>query len=60
MRTFMPNVVSKGGALLFVMAAACLTSSCSRRAPVHASDVQAAELPTVAVVKTSTENLAHG
>ena len=56
----MRNVVSKRYALLFVMAAAYLTSSCSRQAPVQASNVQPADVPTVAVAKASTEDLSHG
>src|ERR1017187_8987376 len=60
MRTSMRNVVSKPCALLFVMAAACLTFSCSKQAPVHASDAQPTDIPTVAVAKVSTEDLSHG
>src|ERR1035441_9949987 len=60
MRTFMRSVVSPPYALLFVMAAACLTSSCSKQAPVHASDAQPTDIPTVAVAKVSTEDLSHG
>jgi RND family efflux transporter MFP subunit len=56
MRTFLP----KPYAILFVTAAACLTASCSKQAPVHASDSQAADIPTVAVAKVSTEDLSHG
>src|ERR1019366_2621804 len=51
MRTFMRNVVSKPYALLFVMAAACLTFSCSKHEPVLASNAEAADVPTVAVAK---------
>jgi RND family efflux transporter MFP subunit len=56
----MRNVVSQPYALLFVMAAAYLTSSCSKQAPVHASDDTPADIPTVAVAKVSTEDLSHG
>jgi RND family efflux transporter MFP subunit len=42
------------------MAAAFLASSCSRQAPVHASNVQPIEVPAVAIVKASTEDLSHG
>jgi RND family efflux transporter MFP subunit len=56
----MRNVVSKPYALLFVMAAAYLTSACSKHEPVQASGPKAADVPTVAVAKVSTENLSHG
>jgi RND family efflux transporter MFP subunit len=56
----MRSVISKPYALLFVMAAACLTFSCSKHEPVHASNDKAAEVPTVAVAKVSTEDLSHG
>ena len=56
----MRNVVSKPYALLFVMAAACLTFSCSKHEPVLASNAEAADVPTVAVAKVSTEDLSHG
>jgi RND family efflux transporter MFP subunit len=56
----MRTVVSKPYALLFVMAAAYLTSACSKQAPVHASDARPADIPTVAVAKVSTEDLSHG
>ena len=56
----MRNVVSKPYALLFVMAAACLTFSCSKHEPVLASNAKAADVPTVAVAKVSTEDLSHG
>ena len=36
----MRNVVSKPYALLFVIAAACLTSSCSKREPVQAGSTK--------------------
>src|ERR1017187_4483572 len=54
------SVVSKPYALLIVMAAACLTAACSKQEPVHASDARPADIPTVAVVKVSTEDLSHG
>src|ERR1017187_10361390 len=60
MRTFMRNVVSQPYALLFVVAAACLTSACSKQAPVHAGTPKPADVPTVAVAKVSTEDLSHG
>ena len=41
------------------MAEAYLTASCSKQAPVHASDSQP-DIPTVAVAKVSTEDLSHG
>ena len=56
----MRSVVSPPYALLFVMAAACLTSSCSKQAPVHASDAQPTDVPTVAVAKVSTADLSRG
>jgi RND family efflux transporter MFP subunit len=56
----MRNVVSKPYALLFVMAAAYLTSACSKHEPVQASSAKAADVPTVAVAKVSTEDLSHG
>jgi RND family efflux transporter MFP subunit len=56
----MRNVVSKPYALLFVMAAAYLTSACSKHEPVLASNAKAADIPTVAVAKVSTEDLSHG
>ena len=56
----MRNVVSKPYALLFVMAAACLTFSCSKHEPVLASNAEVADVPTVAVAKVSTEDLSHG
>jgi hypothetical protein len=62
MRIFHTNsdwLSSNRYALLFVMAG-YLTAACSRQAPVHASNVQPAELPTVAVVRTSTEDLSRG
>ena len=56
----MRNVVFKPCALLFVMAAAYLTVSCSRHAPVHAGNAQPTDVPTVAVAKASAEDLSHG
>jgi RND family efflux transporter MFP subunit len=56
----MQNVCSRPYALLFVMAAACLTLSCSKHEPVQASSTKAADVPTVAVAKVSTEDLSHG
>jgi len=56
----MRNVVSKPYALLFVMAAACLTFSCSKHEPVQASSAKPADVPTVAVAKVSTADLSHG
>ena len=56
MRTFVPKPYTA----LFVMGAAYLTASCSKQAPVHASDSQPADIPTVAVAKVSTEDLSHG
>lgn len=47
-------------ALLVVVAAASLTSSCSRRDPVQASSARASDVPTVAVAKAAAEDLAHG
>src|SRR5450432_2185302 len=60
MRTFMRNVFSKPCALLFVMAAACLTFSCSKHEPVQAGSATPTDVPTVAVAKASTEDLSHG
>ena len=60
MKTIMRNVVSKPHALLFVMAMAYLTSSCSKHEPVQASNANPADVPTVAVAKVSTEDLSHG
>ena len=60
MRTIMRNLVSKPHALLFVMALAYLTSSCSKHEPVLASNGNPADVPTVAVAKVSTEDLSHG
>ena len=60
MSTFMRNVVSQPYALLFVMAAAYLTSACSKHEPVQAGTPKPADVPTVAVAKVSTEDLSHG
>lgn len=56
----MRYVIPKRSALLFVVAAAYLSTSCSRQAPVHASEVQPSDVPTVAVAKATTEDLSHG
>ncbi len=56
----MRNVVSKPHALLYVVAAACLSASCSRREPVEASNPKAPDIPTVAVAKVTTADLSHG
>jgi RND family efflux transporter MFP subunit len=56
----MRNAFSKPYALLFVMAAACLTFSCAKHEPVQASSTKPADVPTVAVAKVSTEDLSHG
>jgi RND family efflux transporter MFP subunit len=56
----MRNVVCKRHAVLFVIAAVSLSSSCSKQEPVHASNVRPADVPTIAVVKASTEDLSHG
>ena len=60
MKTIMRNVVSKPHALLFVMAMAYLTASCSKHGAVQASNANPADVPTVAVAKVSTEDLSHG
>jgi RND family efflux transporter MFP subunit len=60
MKTIMRNVVSKPHALLFVMAMAYLTASCSKHGAVQASNAIPADVPTVAVAKVSTEDLSHG
>lgn len=63
MTTFMQNARSKLYALpfviLFVLAIACLTS-CSRQAAGQAGNLKAADIPTVAIAKVSTEDLSHG
>ena len=56
----MRNIVSKHYALLFVVAAAYLTFSCSKREPVQAGSAKAADIPTVAVAMVSTEDLSRG
>lgn len=45
---------------LLVVAVACVISSCSRKAPVQASDAGATEVQTVAVAKATNEDLSHG
>src|SRR6478609_4277191 len=57
---YLDGVFTNRYALLSVMAAAYLTASCSRQAPVHASNVQPIEAPAVSVVKASAEDLSHG
>jgi RND family efflux transporter MFP subunit len=56
----MRNAVSNSCALLFVAAAACLTSGCSKHEPVRASDAKSADVPTVAVARATIEDLSHG
>jgi len=56
----MRKIVFKPFALLFLLAAAYLTSACSRHAPVQASENKIAEIPTVAVAKASSADLSHG
>ena len=56
----MRNPVFKTPALLFIVAAACLAPSCSRRDPVEAGNPKETDVPTVAVAKVSTEDLSHG
>ena len=56
----MRSVFSKPYALLFVVAAACLTSSCSKQESVHAGNAGPIDTPTVAVARVSTEDLSHG
>ena len=46
--------------LLSVVAGACLISSCSRTAPVQASNERPPEIQTVAVGKATNEDLSHG
>ncbi|HMC63199.1 MAG TPA: efflux RND transporter periplasmic adaptor subunit, partial [Candidatus Solibacter sp.] len=60
MKTIMRNVVSKPHALLFVLAAAYLTASCSKHETVQAGNARAADVPTVAVAKASTEDMSRG
>ncbi len=55
----MRNVVSKPHAMLVLVAAACLSASCSKREPVEASNPKASDIPTVAVAKVTTEDLSH-
>jgi RND family efflux transporter MFP subunit len=56
----MRNLPSKPYALLFIVAAAYLGVSCSKREPVEASNPKASDIPTVAVAKVTTEDLSHG
>ena len=49
----MRNPVRKPCALLFVAAAVCLTSACSRREPVQAGSAKPEDTPTVAVAKVA-------
>ena len=62
MSTFMRNPVSKPGALLVVVLAACLTSSCSNTVlagSAKPADIPA-DIPTVAVARVTTEDLSTG
>jgi RND family efflux transporter MFP subunit len=45
---------------MLAMAVAYVSSSCSKKAPVHASDGQPSDVVTVAVAKATTEDLSHG
>ncbi|MDE3165741.1 MAG: biotin/lipoyl-binding protein, partial [Acidobacteriota bacterium] len=45
---------------LTCIAAACLTSSCSKHEPVHAGGAQPSDVPTVAVAKAATQDLSRG
>jgi RND family efflux transporter MFP subunit len=56
----MRNSVSKSCALLFIAAAAYLTSGCSKHEPVQAGEAKAGDVPTVAVAKATIEDLSHG
>jgi RND family efflux transporter MFP subunit len=56
----MRNRFSRHYAFLSVMAAVCLTASCSRNEPVQAGSAKPTDVPTVAVAKVSTEDLSHG
>jgi RND family efflux transporter MFP subunit len=60
MRTFMRNVGCKCRALLFVMAAAFLTSACSKHDSDQAGSGKPTDVPTIAVAKVSTEDLSQG
>jgi RND family efflux transporter MFP subunit len=60
MRNIMRNAVSISCALLFIAAAACLTSGCSKHEPVQASEAKSTDVPTVAVAKATIEDLSHG
>lgn len=62
MSTFKRNPVSKPGALLVVVLAACLTSSCSNTVlagSAKPADIPA-DIPTVAVARVTTEDLSTG
>jgi RND family efflux transporter MFP subunit len=56
----MRNSVSKPYHVLHILAAALMASSCAQREAVQASDVKAADAPTVAVARASTQDLSHG
>jgi RND family efflux transporter MFP subunit len=56
----MHNPFSKPQVLPCILAAACLSVSCGRRDAVHASAGKPADAPSVAVARTSTEDLSHG
>ena len=56
----MRNVVSQHHGLLIVIATMGLSVSCSRHEAVQASNPKAADVPTVAVAKVTTEDLSHG
>ncbi len=56
----MRNFVFKPFALLFLIAAACLTPSCSRHEPVRASAETTSDIPIVAVAKVAPEDLSQG
>ena len=53
-------VASRPATVLLIVGAAYLSSACSKHDAVQASSTKAAELPTVAVAKASTEDLSHG
>jgi RND family efflux transporter MFP subunit len=46
--------------VLLIVAAACLSSACSKHGSVQASSTKVSEVPTVAVAKASTDDLSHG
>ncbi len=60
MKTITQIVLSRPHALLLVMTAVCVTSSCTKHEPVEASTGSRADVPTVAVARVSTEDLSHG